>query len=62
MKIIKAMDVYGDEIYVNIKYILYIEKSEYDEGYTKIQLTSASTHVKGTPEQIVAMIHEAEGK
>ena len=62
MKMIKVMDEYGEEVYVNIKHILYIEKYEFKEGYSRIILFDSIVYVKGTPEEIVAIIHEAEGK
>lgn len=61
MKMIKVTNEYREEIYINIKYITYIENYEYLEGYSKIQTVDSSVAAKGTPEQIVAMIHEAEG-
>lgn len=62
MKMIKATELYGKEIYVVIKHILAIGKYEYAEGHSVITLPGGEIFVKGTPEQIVAMIHEVEGK
>lgn len=61
MRMIKVTNEYREEIYINIKYITYIENYEYLEGYSKIQTVDSSVAAKGTPEEIVAMIHEAEG-
>ena len=61
MKMIKVTDEYGEDFYVNIKYISIVEKYEYATDYSIIQTVDSSVTAKGTPEEIVAMIHEAEG-
>ena len=62
MKMIKVTDEYGDVSYVNVKYISIIERYEFGEGYSKIQTVDSTVTAKGTPEEIVKMIHEVEGK
>ena len=61
MKMIKFTELYGKEIYVVIKHILAIGKYEYAEGHSAITLPVGDIFVKGTPEEIVGMIHEVEG-
>lgn len=62
MKMIKVINHNGEEVYVNIERIASIMKYEYLNGHTRIDLTHNLCIVaKGTPEQIVAMIHETEG-
>lgn len=62
MKMIKVTNQYGEEVYVNVKYISIIKRYEYREGYSEIETVDSTVNAKGTPEEIVAMIHEAEGK
>ena len=62
MKMIKVINHNSEEVYVNIERIANIMKYEYLNGHTRIDLThNLCVVAKGAPEQIVAMINEAEG-
>ena len=61
MKMIRLTELFNKEIYMNVEKISVIEKYENAGGHSLIRMDRTEFHVKETPEQIVAMIHEAEG-
>lgn len=64
MAIIKLTEIGSKtEIYVFTKHIIYIHKREEDEGATRVLLEDReSVFVKETPEEILALIKEAENE
>lgn len=61
MKMIKVTNYDGYEFYVNTNYIESVGKTSTIIDSATIWLGDEAIEVKETPEQIVAMIHEAEG-
>ena len=61
MKIIELTELFNRKIYMNIDNISVIEKYENAGGHSLIRMDRTEFHVKETPEEIVAMIHEVEG-
>ena len=59
---IKLTAVEGLEFYVNIDYIQGVSKFDNVPDCSTVLIESEPCYVKGTPEEIVAMIHEAEEK
>ena len=59
MKMIKVKTIFDTDTYINIDFIESISNN--DKGNATIETRVGAFEVKGTPEQIVAMIHEAEG-
>lgn len=62
MKMIKVK-LDDEEFYMNIEKILFIERYKKEAGvHSLITVDKAKIYAEETPEQIVAMIHEVEGK
>nr|DAX80790.1 MAG TPA: Flagellar and Swarming motility protein [Caudoviricetes sp.] len=61
MKMIKFITTGGQEFYVNTNFIQGVSGINGVTDYSTIVVDNEPVQVKGTPEQIVAMIHEAEG-
>ena len=62
MKMIRLTELFNKEIYMNVEKISVIEHYKNAGGNSLIRMNRTEFYVKETPEQIVAMIHEAEGK
>lgn len=62
MKMIKLKTVEGQTFYVNTNFIQGVSEIRGVEGCSVIVVESEPAQVKGTPEEIVKMIHEAEEK
>lgn len=60
MKMIKVKTIFDTDTYINIDFIESISNNVNGNG--TIETRVGAFEVKETPEQIVAMIHEAEGK
>lgn len=60
MKMIKVKTIFNTNTYINIDFIESVSNNGSKEN-TTIETRVGAFEVKGTPEEIVAMIHEAEG-
>ena len=60
MKMIKFITAEGQEFYVKTNFIQGVSGINCMEDYSRIVVDTESVQVKGTPEEIVKMIHEAE--
>lgn len=59
MRMIKVKTIFDTDTYINIDFIESISNN--NKGIATIETRVGAFEVKETPEQIVAMIHEAEG-